>query len=73
VVAEPAFTPQAKIWLFYALKDAGYCCFYLPFPWRSNSCKKVYVLYDKDMLLVIFLAGFFINLWLGGYICYTFL
>ena len=23
------------------------------FSWRSNSCKKVYVLYDKDILLVI--------------------
>jgi hypothetical protein len=24
VVAKLAFTPQTKIWLFYALKDAGY-------------------------------------------------
>ena len=29
-----------------------------PFLWRSDSCKKVYVLYDKDMLLVIFSREF---------------
>ena len=28
------------------------------FSWRSNSCKKVYVLYDKDILLVIFSREF---------------
>ena len=28
------------------------------FLWRSNSCKKVFVLYDKDILLVIFSRGF---------------
>ena len=46
-----------------------YYCFYLFFLWRSNSCKKVY-LYDKDILLMLFfLALFFINLWLGGFFC----
>ena len=39
------------------------------FLWRSNSGKKVY-LYDKDILLMLFfLAVFFINLWLGGFFC----
>ena len=41
-----------------------------PFLWRSNSCKKVFVLYDKDILLMLFsLRFFFINVWLGGFIC----
>ena len=29
-----------------------------PFLWRSNSCKKVFVLYDKDILFVIFSREF---------------
>ena len=70
-----ASTPQTKIWLFYALKDAGYIAWLLyamffsffllalllflsSFLWRSNSFKKVYELYDKDILLVIFSREF---------------
>ena len=45
-----------------------------PFLWRSNSCKKVFVLYDKDILLMLFSLRFsFINVWLGGFLCCIFL
>jgi len=72
VVAKLAFTPQTKIWLFYALKDAGYMawvsyaifffcllyyCFYLLFS-EDLTVVKLYELYDKDILLVILFREF---------------
>ncbi len=72
MVAKFAFTPQTKIWLFYALKDAGYIawvpyaifflcllyyCFYLLFS-EDLTVVKLYELYGKDILLVIFSRGF---------------
>ena len=38
----------------YATSQFALLLFSSSFSWRFNSCKKVYVLYDKDILLVIF-------------------
>ncbi len=87
MVAKLAFTPQTKIWLFYALKDAGYMawvsyaiffscllyyCFYLLF-FEDLTVVRKYTNYTiKIYCWLYFLAVFFINLWLGGFICCIF-
>ena len=78
------YTYKRRLAIFMHLRrwiyNTGFLCYIFslfvlllllsPFIWRSNSCKKVFVLYDKDILLMLFSLRFsFINVWLGGFIC----
>ena len=66
------YTYKRRLAIFMHLRrwiyNTGFLCYIFslfvlllllsPFLWRSNSCKKVFVLYDKDILLMLFSLRF---------------